>query len=874
MSQVSADEGHSWGSVCFHPSFGAAEATIACRQMGLGTLGLPRTATSYPGFAASAPQPPSVELPTLLNVQQRRVLSVSLVDFTGHLAPTYQVAAIPVVKSFDIPLVRALSSLPLNPTGTPLLPFMFETIVPFFTLAPVLQRCKGDEQSLEECSCRPFGDKPGCAAEDGMAGVVCLAFVRNTNNINNNDNSAMNSTLKGTMNSTESSAFASTSASAFTSASSSTSPSAFASALASTLASTSTSAASTGVAPVFTQAFSSAFLTPSTASSTASTDSSAPHASSSSVSPPPSPSIPQQPSSHNFTATEGSGDGWGGSGGGTAAAANVVCRQLGYIGGSPESAAAVAAAAGWTGAATAPLPLPAAVLSGISCTGEERVLLDCAHSAWGDAGACIAAESDTAAATAWWAHLMAVRCYREPPGSQPQLQPQPQPDPKPPKMPTEPSRSPPPVYSPHDHHQQQHSPRPMYTPPYYGGAMPLPLPASPENPPTGPGTGLQQPTASQDEPPSVPPSQAPTVPPLPIGPGSTHSPMPASPPQPLPSPPSTPPAAPRLPPLITLLVAISADANQAPTPALSGLGFVTSGGDLKSWSYLCGDPWAGWDSNAANTACRQAGYIAGGDPLRIWRSDALPQLLPGTLRCNGQEASLSGCDVTAPPGAIEAWMLGVFGEYGGSGGGGSDSGGCQALAAVRCRGEPAVPSSVILRAAARPAPSGRTFATASAGDNGGIGFGGYGGSSSTSDDTAATAGVVFIARLEASVGNGPFGAVCLDDGFNDVAAAVACRDLGYPAGGVVYTRGAAKGSETSARDFVQDPTLDARGSFLGTLSSVRCSGTGNGGIAACASWRADLPSDMIPCHEWLVAGGYAAVGKMSDMAGGFGDVDK
>ncbi|GIL63233.1 hypothetical protein Vafri_17353, partial [Volvox africanus] len=136
-------------------------------------------------------------------------------------------------------------------------------------------------------------------------------------------------------------------------------------------------------------------------------------------------------------------------------------------------------------------------------------------------------------------------------------------------------------------------------------------------------------------------------------------------------------------------------------------------------------------------------------------------------------------------------------------------------------------TSVVLRTAATPLPSGITVAISSG--DGFISSAWYG-------NSADAAGTVYLARLEASIGNGPFGAVCSEEGFDDVAAGVACRTLGYPSGGVKFEHGAPKGTLTVG---VKDPTLDAQGSFLGTLSSVRCSGV-EGNFGDCASWRAYL----------------------------------
>ncbi len=50
-------------------------------------------------------------------------------------------------------------------------------------------------------------------------------------------------------------------------------------------------------------------------------------------------------------------------------------------------------------------------------------------------------------------------------------------------------------------------------------------------------------------------------------------------------------------------------------------------------TYLCADPWGGWDNAAASAACRMAGYVAGGEAVKVWRAGALPPLLLGRLTC-------------------------------------------------------------------------------------------------------------------------------------------------------------------------------------------------------------------------------------------------
>jgi hypothetical protein len=251
---------------------------------------------------------------------------------------------------------------------------------------------------------------------------------------------------------------------------------------------------------------------------------------------------------------------------------------------------------------------------------------------------------------------------------------------------------------------------------------------------------------------------------------------------------------------------------------------------LSTWSFVCGDRWAGWGADAANVACRQSGYSAGGEPLSIWRGGALPQLLPVSLSCSGAENTLSECDVTAPSGAIDAWLYGS----GAAAAGDAVATTCQSLAGVRCRGDLTRAATVALRAAAAPPPSGTTVAAAAG--------------------ATRTTGAVFVARLEASINNGPYGAVCLDDGFDAAAATVACRSLGLSgAAAAVYDSGAAVGAQCDAGAAMFDNIVDAQGSFLGSLSSVRCSG-GESSLGDCVSWRADLPSSMIPCRAaaWVV----------------------
>ncbi|GIL80736.1 hypothetical protein Vretimale_9152 [Volvox reticuliferus] len=238
-------------------------------------------------------------------------------------------------------------------------------------------------------------------------------------------------------------------------------------------------------------------------------------------------------------------------------------------------------------------------------------------------------------------------------------------------------------------------------------------------------------------------------------------------------------------------------------------------GSNDTWSYLCGDPWSDWEANAANVACRQAGYSAGGEPLRIWRAGTLPSMFLGRLVCSGYETSLSACvALGAPERLIDYWQLGVSGA--------DAAGACDMLAGVRCRTGAAASATVTLRAASGPSPSGTAI---------------------TGNDTGT------VIRLEASVGSGPYRAVCLDDGFDNNAARVACRVLGFT-NGTVYRAGAPTGTLITG---VKDPNLDALGSFLGTLSSVRCSGT-EANMTACPSWRANVDSAVIPCRAaaWVL----------------------
>ncbi|GIL63236.1 hypothetical protein Vafri_17350 [Volvox africanus] len=332
-------------------------------------------------------------------------------------------------------------------------------------------------------------------------------------------------------------------------------------------------------------------------------------------------------------------------------------------------------------------------------------------------------------------------------------------------------------------HQGGHPLAPPPSPPTYTAGHPVapspsPLPATPPPPPTYGGS----------EPPTYPVSSTPP-----------------------------PPGVDRLPPTDISLASVKAS-NGTELPDTPGMGLVkirSRFGSNQTWSFLCGDTWSGWDANTANVACRQAGFPAGGEPLRVWSSSIQPQMFLGRLRCSGAETSLSACVATgAPEQMIDYWQLGVSGA--------DAAGACDMLAGVRCRIGAAASAAVVLRAASGPSPSG----------------------------TAVTGNYTGTAiRLEASVGSGPFGAVCLDDGFDNSAASVACRVLGYTSG-IVYPPGAPKGTLAVG---VKDPTLDAQGSFLGTLSSVRCSGA-EANMTACASWRANVGTAVIPCRAaaWVL----------------------
>ncbi|KXZ42140.1 hypothetical protein GPECTOR_197g344 [Gonium pectorale] len=76
--QASVDNGSTWGGACFK-QWGVAEATVACRQLALGVLGLPRSSL-FPDFLQLVPPAPASQLGTLLNIQNCRGDEVSLMD--------------------------------------------------------------------------------------------------------------------------------------------------------------------------------------------------------------------------------------------------------------------------------------------------------------------------------------------------------------------------------------------------------------------------------------------------------------------------------------------------------------------------------------------------------------------------------------------------------------------------------------------------------------------------------------------------------------------------------------------------------------------------------------------------------------------------
>ncbi|GIL63235.1 hypothetical protein Vafri_17355 [Volvox africanus] len=410
-----------------------------------------------------------------------------------------------------------------------------------------VQHCIGTESSLEDCARRPWG-KQACAGDDGVAGVVCLADVDAVTSaaihpVRLTGGSspecgivevALGDGLWGTVCAAPSSA-------------SSSSSSVAAAATAATAASASGSAA---------------------------------------------------PLSSNHTHPQAQK----GKLATIAAAASVVCRQLGYTGGwLIGSAIASASTSASVSTTAAQIMLP--VLSGMACQGNESSLLRCDHDGWGDASACSNAGAG--------GRLMAVECYgggssRPPPAYPPHyhhhqhvslpyyaiphasmtLQPSPeQPSPGPlepaaggnPQSPppqTQPAPaplySPPPLllpapsYAPVKNEPLMPTPRP---PPLYARVEdePSPSPALPATPPFA----LPSPSRTPDAPVAglrSSPRPSPDTPPIP-------SPMPEPPspkPPPVPLSSSSPPPI-RLPPLVTVLMAISGN----PEEAHSGVGFAT-----------------------------------------------------------------------------------------------------------------------------------------------------------------------------------------------------------------------------------------------------------------------------------------------------------
>lgn len=211
--------------------------------------------------------------------------------------------------------------------------------------------------------------------------------------------------------------------------------------------------------------------------------------------------------------------------------------------------------------------------------------------------------------------------------------------------------------------------------------------------------------------------------------------------------------------------------------------------------------------------------------LLLWRTPTLyPSNLHPTRAGAGYETDLSQCTVSAVDGisANGTWQLAAA----------APAGTCKMLAAVRCRSGAAA---VTLRAAAAPAPSGSpaTLTLPAPGAN------------STTTTTATV-----VARLEASVGGAAYGAVCSDDGFDAAAADVACRTLGYAAGGVIYGAGAPAAPPPNATDpthAVPVADVDAQGSYLGTLAALRCAG-GEAAVGSCAAWRAASAGSAVPCR--------------------------
>ncbi|KXZ47968.1 hypothetical protein GPECTOR_31g330 [Gonium pectorale] len=328
---------------------------------------------------------------------------------------------------------------------------------------------------------------------------------------------------------------------------------------------------------------------------------------------------------------------------------------------------------------------------------------------------------------------------------------------------------------------------------------------------------------------------------------------------------SPPPPGVVLPPVDLTFVGLAPSASGGPTTVPSvASGFVRirpmAAGSDAPWNFVCGDPWAGFDAAAANIVCRQAGFSAGGDIVRTWISGAMPPMLLGKLTCTGSEASLNQCAVSGLAGKVDYWQLNAPAT--------ASAGVCTTLAGVRCR-DAAQSKTVNLRVATAPPPSNQTAgSTVIARLEASIGNGTYGAvcrdkgfdnSSATVSKTVnlrvatapppsnQTAGSTVIARLEASIGNGTYGAVCRDKGFDNSSATVVCRSLGFPAGGSVYLEGKVNAGDTLNDAAAAGGPVDAQGSYLGTLATLRCSGS-EGGVQGCAAWRSTRTADVVPCR--------------------------
>ncbi|GFR41821.1 hypothetical protein Agub_g2593 [Astrephomene gubernaculifera] len=803
--QVSADGGRTWGSACVK-RFGAMEANVACRQLGLGQLGMPRTALSS-GFMSSVPQPSLSEMPTLLNVQH----------------------------------------------------------------------CGGSETSLSDCVRLPWGHQD-CISPYGMAGVVCMQATggnsSNSNTTSNTTNSAT-PTVRLVGGSSPASGRVEVSLGDGTWGSVCGAAS---TGLWSSLLNAFAGQLLNGTGSLLSQLLLSATSSNLTTQLTSTTNTSVLV----------SRLFNGTLNSNISLQAESEGQGaWG------ALAATVVCRQLGYATGVP------------TVGGNASVGAPAVVLSGLMCAGNESSLLECGNGGWGDAGACVTAAGQVAGVTCSGVASPSPL----PPASQapppspvppapaqvPSPSPSSTPRPSPPLPPTvtgvvyEPqppsstpssssSPAPPSVLPPS-------SPQPSTSPPaspFVGHPLPepsLPPPAPPapsQSPDLLPTRALMGSLAVGDLPPlpsptQVPPSDSPPDPSLwssspappsypystansyppplvPTRPPSGGPPPSALPPSypgpvlPSPVPPSPVPPSPsvaQLPPTDAQLTVMSPDSAAADVTTVFGVGFVrirTSGASGAQWNYLCGDPWAGWDSAAANAACRQAGYPAGGEALRVWRSGDLPLMLLGKLNCQGSETSLSGCAMTGNvSGRVELWHMDAPAW--------ETAGVCNMLAAVRCRAYST--QTVGLRAASSPAPSGTATTSAAATVVNDTAVASTGVSVGINGSTTTT--TIFTARLEALAGNGyTYGAVCRDSGFDDRAAAVACRSMGFAAGGSVYDNGTAALSP-DVYAVQGDRKVDAHGSFVGTAAAVRCRGT-ESRLEQCALWRAETSVDATPCR--------------------------